>query len=560
MYITVKDILEMEAFKEVEFIAGASGLQRRVQNVYFMEVPDIYSFVDENGLLLTTLFPIADNQNDIKTLIPRLAEQNLAGIAIKPGRYINKIPAFMVEQADHYHFPLIKLHYDANLSTLTNHILSALLGIKTSMLEFRDQIHGQLLNLLLEGADLKQFVISMGKIVHEHILVFDNDFRYVQSSIDMNENENEIKIDQERNYSLHYSLPLNEITVSINDKSYKNDNLLVQPIQAGKENFGYMVVLIEKGKSVTDTITAAVGQATIFLAFLFQTENTIIQRERGYLGNFIQDIFNERYVSQPDVIEKAKIFNWNFHFPITILNIKLNIKESKKRLSAYYKMLDSGLIERIISHFLDIPPENFKVLYYNDSIICFISLAFESRLKPRLREISKSIISNFKKIGDIAISISDMANYVDEIKESYEHSILVHNIHAGSMNKTSFIEFYDELGLYKLFYRIKDKAYIQEFVEEKLGEILAYDQKKDAELMETVKYLIKNNGNLQKTANDMYIHYNTLRYRVNKLKELGIDMKNGFDLTEVSVALELHQYSKFINHGYSGDVHKLNSP
>src|SRR5690625_4704926 len=148
MYITVKDILELDEFKEVEIVAGSSGLNRRVKDVYFMEVPDIYSFIDEYGLLLTTLFPIADNQNDIKTLIPKLAEQNLAGIAIKPGRYINKIPAFMAEQADHYQFPLIKLHHDANLSTLTNQILSALLGMKTSMLEFRDRIHGQLLHLL----------------------------------------------------------------------------------------------------------------------------------------------------------------------------------------------------------------------------------------------------------------------------------------------------------------------------------------------------------------------------------------------------------------------------
>ncbi|OEC01321.1 hypothetical protein GY31_13595 [Lysinibacillus sphaericus] len=55
MFITISDVLSMEGFEEVEVLAGEAGLSRRVENVYFMEVPDIYAYIDQNELLLTRL-------------------------------------------------------------------------------------------------------------------------------------------------------------------------------------------------------------------------------------------------------------------------------------------------------------------------------------------------------------------------------------------------------------------------------------------------------------------------------------------------------------------------
>jgi len=83
---------------------------------------------------------------------------------------------------------------------------------------------------------------------------------------------------------------------------------------------------------------------------------------------------------------------------------------------------------------------------------------------------------------------------------------------------------------------------LEEFVNEKLGKVFEYDKKKNTNLLETLRYYIKNNTNVQKTAEDMYVHYNTMRYRINKLKELGIDGEDGFELTEISLAYLLYQY------------------
>ncbi|MBU5266856.1 PucR family transcriptional regulator [Virgibacillus proomii] len=541
MYITVKDVLEMERFKQVELIAGSKGLERRVENVYFMEVPDIDAYIDANGLLLTTLYPIADDETQINSLIPRLAKQKLAGIAIKPGRYIEAIPKSMIKQAEEFSLPLMKLPDDANLSNLTNQILSELLGSRTSVLEFRDRLHQKLLNLLLEGADLSEFVYSIANIIEAPVIILDNSLTCIVTSIDQNENNIDFNY---ANHSTDSSLFKMNFTVQVNDVTYKKDDLFIQPIFAGENKFGYLLVLLNKGKGATENLIVAVEQASFLVAFLFQTEKALLQKERNYLYSFIRDIFNNHYTSQTEVIEKAKVFKWAFYFPTVILSIKSNITDSAKKLSIYYRMLDSGLIERILSEVLDTPIGNCQVVYYNDSLVCFISIVFEQRLKQKLKRASDLIISNFKELCYIGISISETIYNMKQLKEVYENSLLVFDIYKRKLAGESFVYFYEDMGLFRLFHYVQDKDVLEAFVTEKLGKVITYDKQKNGNLLETLKYYIKNNYNLQKTADDMYIHYNTLRYRINKLKELGIEGEDGLEMMQVAVAFQLYLYLK----------------
>lgn len=49
MKVTVREILNLELFREVEVMAGHNGLDKEVENVYVMEVPDISAYVSEGG-------------------------------------------------------------------------------------------------------------------------------------------------------------------------------------------------------------------------------------------------------------------------------------------------------------------------------------------------------------------------------------------------------------------------------------------------------------------------------------------------------------------------------
>jgi len=530
MFITIRDVLNMEGFRDVEVIAGDSGLGRRVENVYFMEVPDIYAYIDQNGLLLTTLYPIADKPEQMQTLIPKLAAMNLAGIAIKPGRYVAEIPAMMLEQANKLGIPLLKLPDGANLSTLTNQVLTKFLDVKTSLLEFRNKMHQQLLELLLEGNDVHKFIHSIANLVNAPVLLLNNEFQYVGSSIDHN-----LKI-------IHSDSNKSAFSVQVEETIYHKDDMFIQCIYAGGHEYGYLVILLHKEKNLTEDLIIAIEQASFIIAFLFQTEQTLLQKERNHLSSFVRDILHNQYTSQTEMMEKAKVFKWNLQFPLVMLSIKTSEKDSEKKLAIFHKMLDSGLIEKSAAKIVDIPIENCKVLYINDSLVCFISLVSESKIRYKLQNLGDMILSLFHKNGHLGISISDTVHDFKQIKEYYDHSTLVFQVYKENLQTQSYVHFYSDIGLFRLFHYVENLFILEEFVNEKLGKVFEYDKKKNTNLLETLKYYIKNNTNVQKTAEDMYVHYNTMRYRINKLKELGIDGEDGFELTEISLAYQLYQY------------------
>ncbi len=526
----------MEGFEDVEVLAGEAGLSRRVENVYFMEVPDIYTYIDQNGLLLTTLYPVADKPEHIETLIPKLAELNLAGIAIKPGRYVAEIPTIMVEQANELGIPLMKLPDGANLSTLTNQVLTKFLDVKTSLLEFRNKMHQQLLELLLEGTDVNKFVHSIASLVNAPVLLLNNDFEYVGSSL---HNEHKISI-QHKAYNSDASK--STFSVQVDDTVYDKNDLFIQCIFAGGNDYGFLVILLEKEKNLTEDLIIAIEQASFIIAFLFQTEQTLLQKERNHLSSFVRDIFHNQYTSQTEMIEKAKVFRWNLQFPLVLVSIKTNEKDSEKKLAIFHKMLDSGLIEVSASKMVDVPIENCKVLYINDSLVCFISLVSEKNVRKKLQNLGDTILTLFEKNGNLGVSISDTVHHFNQMKEYYDNSTLVFQVYKEHLQKQSYVHFYGDIGLFRLFHYVDNLYMLEDFVTEKLGKVFEYDKKKNTNLLETLKYYIKNNTNVQKTAEDMFVHYNTMRYRINKLKELGIDGEDGFELTEISLAYQLHQY------------------
>lgn len=540
MYVTIKDVIEMDSFEKVKLIAGASGLDRRVETVFIMEVPDIYSYIEENGLLLTTLYPIADNPEAIATLLPKLAEMKIAGIAVKPGRYVDEIPSIMIEQANELGLPLIQLPEDANLSILTNQVLTALLDARTSVLEFRNKVHQQLLDLLLEGAGLNKFVYSIANLIDAPVVLLTNELEYLESSLDVDPNE--IHIHSQDSDLQPHSTYKHMDSIEVRDYRYLKEDIFFQPIFAGEHEFGYLVILLEADKAIKENLIIAVEQASFLVAFLFQSEQALLEKERNHLSSFVRDVFNNQYTTETEIFEKSKVFSWGFQFPLVMISIQANIVDSEERLALYYRILDSGHLERMVSSTMEIPEESCKVLYFNDSLLCFISLKNETNLKPKLERIGTSLITNFSDNSHIGVSISDIVYGIEALREDYSNSMLVFKIYKENLESKSFVHFYTDIGLFRLFHNIKDTTILDEFVQEKLGTVLKYDEGKEVKLLETLRYYIKNNTNVQKTADDLFVHYNTMRYRMNKLKELGIHLDNGFELTEVSLACQLLQY------------------
>jgi len=92
--------------------------------------------------------------------------------------------------------------------------------------------------------------------------------------------------------------------------------------------------------------------------------------------------------------------------------------------------------------------------------------------------------------------------------------------HSIQTNQPRQIKKQDETGLYKLFSHPAMAKEIDEYVEDWLGPVIAYDKRNNARLLQTLRIYLEHNGNYRQTARQLHVHHNTIRYRLKRLEQL----------------------------------------
>jgi len=162
MALPVADVLGLPPLSQARLVAGHAGLDRVIRSVNIMEVPDILDWVKPDELLLTTAYPLREDPAALEELVPHLVAQGLAGMAIKPTRYIGSIPAAMIEDADRLGFPLIELPPPASFNEIIGAVLGVILDVQSVRLQRAAEIHDRFTKIVLGGGGLP---LGLGELV-----------------------------------------------------------------------------------------------------------------------------------------------------------------------------------------------------------------------------------------------------------------------------------------------------------------------------------------------------------------------------------------------------------
>ena len=102
---------------------------------------------------------------------------------------------------------------------------------------------------------------------------------------------------------------------------------------------------------------------------------------------------------------------------------------------------------------------------------------------------------------------------------------------------------FDDLGFYKILFSVTDQSILNNYWREKLGPVLAYDKAHKNCCLETLYQYLLCNGSIQKIAEAMFCHRNTVNYRVRILREtLGLPLDNVQDRFELLAAFYMRSF------------------
>lgn len=162
-------------------------------------------------------------------------------------------------------------------------------------------------------------------------------------------------------------------------------------------------------------------------------------------------------------------------------------------------------------------------------------------IEYRTLSLDEKLRDFFPKVS-FSIGIGHIYKNLANIRDSY-YSARTALIAASSDAFGKKIVAYDDLGIYKILYDLKNRELLREFYDETIGMIQRYDDNNQTEYLKTIKVFLKNSGSVQKSANELFIQYNTIRYRMRKIQALfGYDLQNLEDCGELQIALNVGKF------------------
>lgn len=102
-------------------------------------------------MLVTTAYAIRNDAYAQANLVSLLASKDLAGLLLKPKRYLDSIPQTMIEQAENLGFPLMELPIESSFSEIINEILTEILHFQTKYFRKSEEAHRLFMEVILKG-------------------------------------------------------------------------------------------------------------------------------------------------------------------------------------------------------------------------------------------------------------------------------------------------------------------------------------------------------------------------------------------------------------------------
>lgn len=167
----------------------------------------------------------------------------------------------------------------------------------------------------------------------------------------------------------------------------------------------------------------------------------------------------------------------------------------------------------------------------------------EGETTEGLEEIGRNIVDviNTEGMQDACLSFGTPAKKLSGLSESYREACLAMRI-GRIFSRESHVVAYDRLGMGRLIYSLP-MPLCRKF----LDEVFAFSgpDELDEEALMTIRQFFDDSLNIAETARHLYIHRNTLVYRLDKLqKQLGLNIRNFEDAMLLRLGLMVHEYVK----------------
>ncbi|OCA85846.1 hypothetical protein A8F94_13335 [Bacillus sp. FJAT-27225] len=545
MELKVRDILEMESLKGAVVLGGKNYIDNTIEGVTIMEAPDIAKWIKGGEVILTSLYSIRSfTDKEQKEFIAKLSEKGVSALIIK--KVGTEISSQLIDACEKCGLPIIQLPREVLFVDVMYPIMGELFNNQVKKLQYYKEIHDRFTALSLADKGPDEIIGTLETLIGNPVALFDRNFRCIASTVP-----------SLRTFQIIEKVHVYEQTAGIKFPHYRQivkypelENMIghqiVVPIETLNHNKKYLLIG-EMNKSLGELDLIAVENAATSLSLEFVKQFAVAEVEKKYKIDLIEELISGNIHSMEAIYEKANLIGWDLDGSFVAVLFKINhltdsINQKNKRgFSDRNHLVVNEAIEHYLPDGIVANKSNLFIVLWKVEDTAANNPSWIKKVKKTSRDIQEFINRQVKDII-VQVGIGNAVHNVTEMSRSYKEANDALDL-GETINGLESITAFSELGIFRLLRHIEDPTVLIQFVPPSLRALLSYQQANQADLLKTLQTFLECNQNAAQTAKILYIHYKTVVYRLERIKEItGMDFEDSEEMLSVRIGLKIYEF------------------
>lgn len=513
------EVLALPRFSDLQLLSSHSNLTQPLESVEITETPDVADFIPKNVMILTTAMIYKDDQEKLKPFIDSLKQAECTALGIKVGRFLDEISPEIVAYASAVDLPLIKIPSTQPLGGLLHEIVGYLRDSKTEQMSVAFDIQKRFSTLLMQDVDATRFIAEFAKILNAPIILLSPWQQVIAHSNYFYGNQKSAEFFIKQLSKDHFQQLAQEKKIfRLQDERQENIQVAGFPIRVN-DYFPYYLLVLSPEQIPYPISEFAIDQAILVLTFMLFKNQKIAESFEHLKTDFLDRLLDthqealSKHQNWLELWKNYRLINSDYYQ----LAIVYGVTKPENETHIRYQQAEGQLIFQWLKEQLpEILPDValFKLKNRNKSILIFQSkkndhLMILQNLAERLQQ-TLPITIRFA-LGNAYENLEDLPNSYIEASSTLEASL-----HA---QKPATVQLFHPKGLAGLFEKIGTED-VEYFCQQQLKELAYPTEPTLQELRKTLKVFLDFNCEITKTANALYLHRNTIKYRMNQCEKL----------------------------------------
>ena len=387
----------------------------------------------------------------------------------------------------------------------------------------QDHSVNELMDLFLQTNDLAQLIEKAAQVLKNPIVVCDTSYHFLCRSNVQGVRDKSWLTGMKRggwtqelvsivnSLDLDYSGQEHKTQILDNINASSSSRRMIGTLCMDRTHLGYYLIL-EENVSFDSICAQTYQQVASILAKSICTDRSLHlpggeRSSEGLMLDLLQSGFDSRalFLERAGKSDLARTGTYRvFCIPMP-----------QGRNGAEGRMIRSG-----IGHCL---PLSWQI-HFQDNMVILADFSSKIYQRPDIPDIFHVFLTQHSLYAGYSDTFSDPY----QLKRYFEQARAAVYLGQAFQDRRCLIP-YEEYKLYTMFRNVRDEDLFAQYSTEAVRRVYEYDRNHATEYLDTLYHYLSNQCSVQKAAEKLYVHRNTVAYRMTRIRELfAIDFDNGY--------------------------------